>query len=74
MVPPVPPAAPVPPPAEPRSRAVALPACVSTQVAAMAKKGLHPEWHSEAKVICNGEEVLTTSGTQGSYTGAANGC
>ena len=36
----------------------------------MAKKGLHPEWHSEAKVICNGEEVLTTSGTQGSYTGA----
>lgn len=40
------------------------------QVAAMAKKGIHPEWHSDAKVICNGEEVLTTSGTQGSYTGA----
>ena len=40
----------------------------------MAKKGLHPEWHSDAKVICNGEEVLTTSGTQGSYTGALNGC
>lgn len=39
------------------------------QVAAMAKKGIHPEWHNEAKVICNGEEVLTTSGTQGSYTG-----
>ncbi|KAI7844764.1 hypothetical protein COHA_001646 [Chlorella ohadii] len=38
------------------------------QVAAMAKKGIHPEWHSDAKVICNGEEVLTTSGTQGSYT------
>lgn len=36
----------------------------------MAKPGLHPEWHSEAKVMCNGEEVLTTSGTQGSYTGA----
>ncbi len=36
----------------------------------MAKKGIHPEWHSDAKVICNGEEVLTTSGTQGSYTGA----
>ena len=36
----------------------------------MAKKGLHPEWHTEAKVICNGEEVLTTSGTQDSYTGA----
>ena len=37
----------------------------------MAKKGIHPEWHAEAKVICNGEEVLTTSGTQGSYTGAS---
>lgn len=36
----------------------------------MAKKGIHPEWHEDAKVICNGEEVLTTSGTQGSYTGA----
>lgn len=37
----------------------------------MAKKGIHPKWHNEAKVMCNGEEVLTTSGTQGSYTGAA---
>ena len=36
----------------------------------MAKKGIHPEWHSEAKVMCNGEEVLVTSGTQDSYTGA----
>ena len=35
----------------------------------MAKKDLHPKWHDEAKVVCNGEEVLTTSGTQGSYTG-----
>lgn len=33
----------------------------------MRKKGLHPEWHNEAKVICNGEEVMVTSGTQGSY-------
>lgn len=40
------------------------------QVVAMAKKGIHPEWHTEAKVICNGEEVLTTSGTRDSYTGA----
>jgi len=40
------------------------------QVVAMAKKGIHPEWHNEAKVICNGEEVLTTSGTRDSYTGA----
>ncbi|KAL4437764.1 hypothetical protein ABPG77_005676 [Micractinium sp. CCAP 211/92] len=44
------------------------PASQRPQVAAMAKKGIHPEWHNEAKVICNGEEVLTTSGTQGSYT------
>lgn len=36
----------------------------------MAKKDIHPKWHNEAKVMCNGEEVLTTSGTQGSYTGA----
>lgn len=39
-------------------------------VVCMAKKGLHPEWHDEAKVFCNGEEVLVTSGTKGSYTGA----
>ncbi|EFN56749.1 hypothetical protein CHLNCDRAFT_34966 [Chlorella variabilis] len=38
------------------------------KVVAMAKKGIHPKWHNEAKVMCNGEEVLTTSGTQGSYT------
>lgn len=36
----------------------------------MAKKGIHPEWHNEAKVLCNGEEVLVTSGTRDSYTGA----
>jgi large subunit ribosomal protein L31 len=36
----------------------------------MAKKELHPKWHNEAKVVCNGEEVLVTSGTQDSYTGA----
>ncbi|KAL4855275.1 50S ribosomal protein L31 [Chlorella vulgaris] len=40
----------------------------SLKVVAMAKKDIHPKWHSEAKVMCNGEEVLTTSGTQGSYT------
>ena len=39
-------------------------------VVTMAKKDLHPVWHSEAKVVCNGEEVLTTSGTKNSYTGA----
>lgn len=30
----------------------------------MPKKGIHPQWHSEAKVICNGEEVLTVGSTQ----------
>lgn len=34
----------------------------------MAKKGIHPVWHDEAKVLCNGEEVLVTSGTRDSYT------
>eukprot|EP00887_Chlorella_sp_A99_P001276 scaffold14.g1276.t1 len=38
------------------------------RVVAKAKPGLHPEWHEEAKVMCNGEEVLVTSGTQPSYT------
>ena len=33
----------------------------------MAKKGIHPEWHDDAKVICNGEEVMVTSGTKPSY-------
>ncbi|PSC75472.1 50S ribosomal L31, chloroplastic-like [Micractinium conductrix] len=50
------------------SRCTVRPAQRGPQVVAMAKKGLHPEWHQEAKVVCNGEEVLTTSGTQGSYT------
>ena len=36
----------------------------------MRKKDLHPEWFTEAKVVCNGEEVLTTSGTKPGYTGA----
>ena len=33
----------------------------------MRKKGIHPEWHEEARVVCNGEEVLVTSGTQPDY-------
>ena len=36
-------------------------------VVTMRKKGIHPEWYDEAKVVCNGEEVLTTSGTQPGY-------
>merc|ERR1712147_580855 len=32
-----------------------------------AKKDIHPEFHSEAKVICNGEEVFTVAGTKKEY-------
>merc|ERR1711937_583732 len=32
-----------------------------------AKKDIHPEWHDEAKVICNGEEVFSVSGTKKEY-------
>jgi len=37
-------------------------------VTVMSKEGLHPEYFDEAKVYCNGEEVLTTSGTREKYT------
>ncbi len=40
-------------------------------VVVMRKKGIHPVWHEESKVFCNGEEVLVTSGTKDSYTGKA---
>lgn len=30
----------------------------------MPKPGIHPEWYPEAKVICNGEVVMTTGSTQ----------
>jgi large subunit ribosomal protein L31 len=30
----------------------------------MAKDGIHPEWYPEAKVICNGEVVMTVGATQ----------
>ena len=43
-----------------------MPKC--SPVVVMAKKGIHPEWHDEAKVMCNGVEVLVTSGTRPSYT------
>ncbi|KXZ45075.1 hypothetical protein GPECTOR_59g684 [Gonium pectorale] len=33
----------------------------------MAKKGIHPQWFPEAKVICNGAEVMTVGGTKPSY-------
>ncbi|CAK0785951.1 hypothetical protein CVIRNUC_009164 [Coccomyxa viridis] len=31
------------------------------------KKDIHPKFYEEAKVICNGEEVLTVSGTKEKY-------
>lgn len=30
----------------------------------MAKQGIHPQWYPEAKVICNGEVVMTVGSTQ----------
>ncbi len=30
----------------------------------MRKEGIHPEYFEEAKVFCNGEEVLTVSGSK----------
>nr|YP_010152911.1 ribosomal protein L31 [Olisthodiscus luteus]QQW50572.1 ribosomal protein L31 [Olisthodiscus luteus] len=30
----------------------------------MAKKNLHPEWHRETKVYCNGELVMEVGSTQ----------
>ena len=30
----------------------------------MPKSGIHPEWYPEAKVICNGEVVMTVGSTQ----------
>ena len=32
-----------------------------------AKKDIHPEFHKEAKVYCNGEEVFAVGGTDESY-------
>lgn len=30
----------------------------------MPKQGIHPEWYPEAKVMCNGQEVMTVGSTQ----------
>jgi large subunit ribosomal protein L31 len=32
--------------------------------ALMPKKGIHPQWYPEAKVICNGEVVMTVGSTK----------
>mmetsp|Transcript_22688 Transcript_22688/g.37370 ORF Transcript_22688/g.37370 Transcript_22688/m.37370 type:complete len:160 (-) Transcript_22688:227-706(-) len=31
------------------------------------RPGIHPTWHEEAKVICNGEVVMTIGGTKPEY-------
>lgn len=36
-------------------------------VAVHAKKDIHPKYFNDSKVVCNGEEVLTTSGTKQEY-------
>ena len=41
--------------------------CRGATGAVMVKKGIHPEWHGEAKVICNGVEVMTVGGTKPVY-------
>lgn len=41
---------------------------LGASVTVMSKEGLHPEYFADAKVFCNGEEVLTTSGTRAEYT------
>lgn len=33
----------------------------------MMRKGIHPEWHPEAPVICNGVEVMKVGGTKSVY-------
>ena len=30
----------------------------------MPKSEIHPKWYPDAKVICNGEDVMTTGSTQ----------
>ena len=34
------------------------------QILIMPKSEIHPKWYPEAKVICNGEVVMTTGSTQ----------
>lgn len=30
----------------------------------MPKEGIHPQWYADAKVICNGEEIMRVGSTQ----------
>lgn len=43
------------------------PVCHGAMSATMRKKGIHPEYFSEAKVFCNGVEVMTVGGTRKEY-------
>jgi len=43
------------------------PVCRGAMAATMRKKGIHPEYFSEAKVFCNGVEVMTLGGTRKEY-------
>uniref|UniRef100_A0A7R9XUW0 50S ribosomal protein L31 n=1 Tax=Prasinoderma coloniale TaxID=156133 RepID=A0A7R9XUW0_9VIRI len=45
----------------------ARPAAARRSVKVAAKPDLHPEFHDEAKVWCNGEEVKVVSGTKEEY-------
>uniref|UniRef100_A0A7S2Z1N6 50S ribosomal protein L31 n=1 Tax=Chloropicon laureae TaxID=464258 RepID=A0A7S2Z1N6_9CHLO len=49
------------------SRAAGRVACQRAAVRVAAKKDIHPEFHKASKVICNGEEVFTVSGTKKEY-------
>lgn len=45
----------------------ARPVCRGATAAVMRKPDIHPEWHPEAKVFCNGVEVMTVGGTRAEY-------
>ena len=38
-------------------------------VATAARKGIHPTWHEQAPVICEGKKVRVVSGTLPEYKG-----
>ena len=39
----------------------------SRRVVTMMKKDIHPEYFTDSKVMCNGVEVMVTSGTKAVY-------
>jgi large subunit ribosomal protein L31 len=38
--------------------------CQNNQEKKMPKPGIHPEWYPDAKVICNGEEIMRIGSTK----------